>query len=298
MFSWWPKHVSTGWIAPLRTLGKKNVRYGELFYDEKGAHRDLIWDGKLSLSETVCMKVLYNSLLMCLSRMMVDGPKLFVVPKQIEAALNDIEITLAVKDFHPPFPACVIQHPNGEYHYFVFDNQTLFICTFLADGCCDYIGMLLPDEIVESYFTGYKNTKYDEFGKVSNGVDAAFVRHRFKATLNFLLLATMQGIISRGHLAKPRLVRNNPELKAINPEIYEPQNIKLFCEKSISATATPEGCGSSGGKRPHWRRAHYRHVPCGPKRAQRKLVLIPHLFINRKKLADDGARADATYLAR
>ena len=40
---------------------------------------------------------------------------------------------------------------------------------------------------------------------------------------------------------------------------------------------------------PHWRRGHFRHQPCGPRRMERKLIYIQPMLVRADRLADSGS---------
>ena len=145
MFSWWPKIIPSDYVLPLRTLGRKNLRMGvKVLYVATNAElrggdethkeylsslfsREMVWDGQLTLAEQEIRKRVNPCLLFVLARILADGPKLFVMPAGMEESLNKIELPLAVKDFFPPFPACVVQRENGEFHYVVQSEGTLSV---------------------------------------------------------------------------------------------------------------------------------------------------------------------------
>jgi hypothetical protein len=318
MFRWWPKVVPEEVIVPLRSFGRKNLRMGEVkvrrtqlvggtVEDQEWADnlvfRPIRWDGELTLAEKRT-EVVNPILRFCLARILADGPKLLTIPSGMEGSLNQVEITLPVEDFFPPFPSCIVERENGEYHLVVFDNHSLTVVvpSVGGEGVTDSFCMYRPDQLIEDYLKNHRWTEDVDLGQaghlaaIRHDNDALWENHRLRATLNFLLLATMQGTLSQGRIAKPRQVRNRPPAKLTNPEIFVPQNIELFKQRSISAT-TPDPDHPGSPKRPHFRRAHWRRVAVGPGRTGRTLKLIRCSFVNRHRLIDDPGD-NLTYSAK
>jgi hypothetical protein len=311
MFSWWPKIIPIDYVLPLRTLGRKNLRMGKKVEhvatnaDLRGGNdshkeylsslfsRETVWDGQLSLAEQEIRKRINPCLLFVLARILADGPKLFVMPAGMEDSLNKIELPLAVKDFFPPFPACVVQRENGEFHYVVHSEGTLSLVV-VNGRTTDVANMFADDRTIESYLSDVRRTQQIGEGIHAIVDDDAFAEHRFRATLNFLLLCTMQGIVSRGPQNNPKLIGGKPHLKHANAELFHPQDIELFRRRSSNAT-TPNPVPDGSSKRPHFRRAHWRRAAIGTGRGQRELRLIRCCFVNKSKLVScDG---DFSYTA-
>lgn len=314
MFSWWPRSLSTELILPLRSLGRKNLRMGprsaapvgrliggtteDQRYVQTLLGRSIIWNGQQSLAEQRLNRI-SDPLRFVLARILADGPKLFVMPTGMEKSLNQMEIPLQVKEFFPPFPATIVQRENGDYHFVVQNEETLTLAVMLPGNQCDTATMFSEDRTIESYLNDDRRTedRGNFKGLTVQAIikDNQFAEHQFRATLNFLLLATMQGVLSKGYQAQPRLVSGNPILKRTNPELFIPQNLELFRRCSASAT-TPEPEHVGSAKRPHFRRAHWRRVAKGVGRTERELRLIRCCFVNRERLANPDS--DLTYTAK
>ncbi len=284
MFSFWPKSVPIQFIEPLRRLGGRNLRLenfkrmiGRPLGGRKALQADVRWDGNLTLAEHHVTKMVLPPAIMSLAPVLANGVKLFRMPDSLEV-LEEIEIPIAVKDMALPFPAVVVERANGEVHFVGRHGPMVLASTFLPGGM-DYIAMFDPEQAVEHFMVSLP----EDFKGVQPIIED-FKRHRFRATLNFLLLCCCEGIFSEGHLAKPKKVRKNPAYKAANPEVFRLQSIKLFHPRTISALESAASTGKGSSKRPHHRRAHWRHVATGVGRGNRELRLIPATFINKDKL--------------
>lgn len=309
MFPWWPKELRTDLILPLRSLGKRGLRHGAVM-DQKHtsvnpdgtlgpkvsvpfAQRRMIWDGTLTLAEKRALHQLARSdVAYVLGRTLADGPKIFKMPGDLLDGLNQIEIPLAVKDFSPPFPTCIVEHPNGEYHFVVFKDDQLSIMVFLDSGGCDWQNMLIPDRLIEDYFhTGviYEHHSVPQGDlQIPIATDDQFICHRFRATLNFLLLATAEAQFSVQRVPSKHHRKLTHIQKAACPDVYVMQNIKMFQPRTQTALTLPH---QGGTKRPHLRRSHWRRVPVGKGRTDRKLTLFPWTFVNKARLSDpDSAK--------
>jgi hypothetical protein len=315
MFSWWPKWLSEEFIVPLRTFGRRHIRWGAYYFQNRGVicggtveqrkfiedlgSRPLLWDTPLSLAEKM-LDAIAIAHRCALAKVLADGPKLFRLPAGIEAPLNEVAIPLRVQDYYQPFPAVIVERDNGDHHIVWQQDGCLSVFDLPQDGHpCDFVLMLKSDRTVESYLNEHRFVQDLEIPDVHRRVsalrdDADFRQHRFRASLNFLLLCTIEGIVSDGRVAKPRQVRHSAAHKLANPEVFRPQNIHLFRQRSFSAT-TPETPGSA--KRPHFRRAHWARLRAGVGRTEIKLVLRRAAFINKHRLAANTDESDMTYTA-
>lgn len=85
----------------------------------------------------------------------------------------------------------------------------------------------------------------------------------------------------RAALAKkslPPAVRaaNERELRKL-PTLYGfDQHVRVYEREG----GPPHGGGSGPEVKPHWRRGHWAHQPCGPGRAERRLVFRPAVMVN------------------
>lgn len=305
MFPWWPKSIPTEVILPLRALGKRNLRHGPGVSrptrmvnadgslgpptESLGAVRRMEWDGTLTLAEKNALKRFdHPSVAFSLARTLADGPKVFKMPADLVAGLNEIEIPLVVKEFAPPFPTTIVEQPNGKYHFVVFKDGGLSVLTFNDDGSCDWSNMLKSDRQIEDYLNDefiYEHHRVPAGDlQVVRERDDLFNRHRFRATLNFLLLATLEAQFCVRRLNSTRRRRLSHVERVACPDVYHFQNIKLFQPRTQAALQSAPHQG--GTKRPHLRRSHWRRVPTGKGRIDRKLTLIPWAFVNKRRLSD------------
>jgi hypothetical protein len=307
MYPWWPPIFSEELILPLRNLGKRNLRHGlptsrianiikpdGSVGDEvlvNGNHT-LIWDGELSLAEKVAMEsFISHDLMFAMAHILADGPKIFKLPAELLHSLNSVDIPLKVRDFAPPFPTTIVVHPNGEYHFVVFKDEMLGVSVYRGKNVVDLSNMLVPDNTIEAYLQAdsiynhnHLNDGYDLM--VPMRPDEAYNNHRFRATLNFLLLATMEGQVCVMRADSKRRRAMTREQRAACPEVYEVkgQNIKLFQARSAPNEEEWTREHKGGTKRPHLRRAYWSRKAVGPGRTGRRLTFNKWSFVNKHLL--------------
>lgn len=211
MYPWWPKVMPVELAPVFRTLGRK-ARYGELTVltdvpaGLSNHSRPLTFGGDLSLKEQGLLRRTPGEIAFLLGKVLADGVKYFEIPSGFEA-LNEIEIPLSVRDYVQPFPAVVVK-ADKEHHLVVQDSSSLFIGTFddtMLTGNCEWLNMFSPERSIESYLT-------DQLVVAGlPGMDCSVVlhepealnHHRFRATLNFLLICTMEGVLAASRASSP-----------------------------------------------------------------------------------------------
>ena len=292
--NWFPSEIPTDLVPAIRRLGKRGLRYIEVHHCPKEIHpggfnfRNL---DNLTLDERRAIATITPALLNALAAILADGPKLFEIPAEVIDDLNEIAIPLAVKDHCQPFPACVV-HSGDEYHYCVVVEGRPLIVT-CNKGVADLIGMMNQDATIEEYLGG-SSVWYHGQGVMAkmHDADEVIAPHRFRATLNFLLLLMAGGFNEVTERKRTNKRRRDTPAKYLVPKKYRPQNINLWQKRLIDATC-PEG-GHGSKKSPHWRRAHWRRVAVGHGRTGRELRLISAVLVNKDHLTTDVASTEYT----
>jgi hypothetical protein len=283
--SWLPAVIPQNLVPACRRLGKRGLRY----HDERRAigFADL---HDMSLAEQRLRSTISQPLLMAVSAVLAQGPKLFIIPPDVIDDLNQVDIPLKVADYSQPFPAIIVKS-NDEYHFCVAVERRPVIVT-CNDGIVDYSGMMQLERSIESYLSDDRLVL--EFPTRNGSVlkpdtaDPAFLAHRFRGTINFILLLMAGGFQREPSRQYKMRRKHGGASKRLVPEIYKPQNIKLWQTRLIDANY-PKGEGTGSGKTPHWRRAHWRRVAVGKGRVQRELRLMPAVLVNKNHLAVDMA---------
>ena len=293
MFPWVPRHIPADFIPVFRTLGRK-MKWADHTHIRtdlpdfiSNVTRQMCFGDNLSLKEQQLLRYSDPTNVYCLGKVLADGVKMFELPSDF-LALDEIEIPLMVRDYAQPFPAVVVKSAD-EYHFVVNESETLIIGTYSHTqkaGDFEFSTMMDPNRKIESYLTDSMilNGKADNpILKITNEPDA-FRRHRFRATLNFLLLTMLEGIVEKPTPGIPKHLKTNPISRLAKPRVYVPQNIEVL-KTRYSAAVRPEGISSEQPgliKRPHWRRAHWRRVPVGVGRTERRLTFIRASFIHKE----------------
>lgn len=286
MFPWWPKTLPFDLIPVFRSLGRKAV-YGDATTRDdlpaciSNVTRPLTFGDDLSLKEQGLLRRCPSDVVYLLGRVLADGVKYFEIPSDFQA-LNEIEISLSVKDYVQPFRSVIVK-AGEEYHLIAHGSSSLCIGAFDPGGNVDWANMFGAERSIESYLTdplivtSIPKTDYSAVVHAPDGMK----HHRWRATLNFLLICTMEGVLSCETKVPSRLKRHHLARLA-KPNVYRPQNIELL-KRQYSSAIKPHEVGDIVGsmKRPHWRRAHWRRVAVGVGRTERQLRFIRASFIHK-----------------
>jgi len=259
----------------------------------------IINDGDLSPHEEMFLSMNEDAFcfqeIVMMSSILANGVKLFRLPAAFWEPLKHIAIPLTSLEYFQPFPALIVELPNGSFHYVCHRDGLLTVldCNKDAKGniLCVMPGMTIEEYLTPGESPAWRETENSELAE-RVVLDEGWQPHRYRATLNFLLLCAAEGILSEGRLSTKREHGVNRITKLANPEVFRPQAITLFREHSISE-ADPNAQGPL--KRPHWRRLHWRRVPCGVGRCERRLTLIQAVLVNKGKFTGD--LADTEYVA-
>jgi hypothetical protein len=295
MHPWLPKQIDPNLIPAIRSLGKRGTTIAE--------HRPILgrpsasfhFGGAttLTLAEQRATDKLANPLLVTLGAILAAGPKLFVIPDDMIDDLNQIEIPLAVKDYSQPFPAVIVKSGQG-YHYVCVIEGRIVCATVTADSLLDFTTFFVLDAPIEKNLSDKTCLVTTDLpgGRAMAALSTAdfLAPHRFRATLNFLLLVTAGGFVVEKARQRPK-TKHGHTAKHTDPTIYKPQDIDLWRKRLIDANH-PSGEKTGGSKTPHWRRAHWRRVAVGAGRVGRELRLIKACLVNKDKLATDPADSE------
>lgn len=294
--AWWPSTVDADLISAIRSLGKRGITAKDIGVGPLGLKQCRFSFGDatpLSLSETKAKRLVNQTVLFTMASVLASGPKLFVVPPDIIDDLNQVDIPLKVKDYSQPFPAVIVKSEE-EYHLVcVIDGRLLCLTVNgTVTDCCTFLDL---DRTIESYMsnpTGTKTQPLSDGRAIVFRTDEDYAsEHRFRATLNFLLLVTAGGFT----IVKERTTTHNKHKKSpgkyTDPQIFKPQNINLWRKRLIDANF-PSGEATGSHKSPHWRRAHWRRVAVGVGRTGRELRLIKATLVNKGKLTGDPSEGE------
>ncbi len=302
--AWFPKWIDPELIPAIRSLGKQvKIERQQQIVDHplKTPHVLAITCPKPTTLNERRVLQRYEMFSVCmLGKLLADGPKLFKIPHELIDDLNQVEIPLLVDDYSQPFPAVIVQS-GSEYHYVYHEKNVGLVCaTMQPDGYVDWFSLSDPALEIESKISEHKSLWHVNHGNAEAifQVDGSCIEsHRFRATLNFLLLVTAGGFakqkLSKGNKQKNR----NDKSRYAIPDTFVPQDIDLWRTRLKNANHPhdhTEGTGTK--KRPHWRRAHWRRVVVGVGRTGRRLSLIPARLINKKFLNQAADPAESEYM--
>ena len=296
--NWWPKKIiPLEMVSAIRRLGKRGIAFRQLNDDETGIGLasgtiDFVNLANLTLAEKQAKADIRHALLTSLAAVLAEGPKLFVIPPDLIDDLNQIDIPLKVEDYSQPFPAVIVKS-DEEYHFAINVDKRLQLAT-MNGHILDFVGFMDSNKPIEHNLSA-PDVWHRGPDFMFRMADAESVHgpHRFRATLNFLLLVMAGGFTQETQ----RKLTNKPKkhsttgTKHLITKKFVPQKINLWRKRVIDAN-NPKGSDGSGTKKsPHWRRAHWRRVATGAGRTNRELRLIAACLVNKKCLVADPANS-------
>lgn len=296
--AWWPKGIDTDMIPAIRSLGKRGIKIKECTQLVNNlAQVELSFDDTrpFTLAEKKVRQSVAAMMWTPLAVILAGGPKLFIIPPDMIDDLNQIEIPLLVKDYSQPFPAVIVKS-GDEYHFCYQYGERLMVVTHIAEiNKLDVVNFFVPNVPIETNL-GDVCWEHFDIGEPGQQQKHAMVPiesnfdqvHRFRATLNFLLLLMAGGFTEERQRTRTHKQKHRPG-KYAEPKIFKSQNINLWRKRLIDANH-PTGEGSH--KRAHWRRAHWRRVAVGVGRVGRELRLMPAVLVNKDKLKIDPANSE------
>lgn len=303
-YSWFPKCIDIELIPAIRSLGKSGISLVVSDKDQNNLKGRFAF-GKTpeTLNEVTAYKAISTELLMVLSAVLAEGPKMFVVPTDMVDELQKIDIPLRLSDYAQPFPTVIVKNQD-EYHFVVHLNGFLIVLTII-DGIVDCCLWLNRDAIIESYLVPgtLLSLPVSETMTANWQLDVDVnAEHRFRSTLNFLLMVTAGGFVRQASPKGKRTRRNkSQQARYTEPEMFMPQDLALWRDRIVAANRMDQDTSAAdsqllgSSKRVHWRRAHWRRVATGEGRTQRELRLIPCCLVNRRRLTEKNDASQSEY---
>lgn len=315
-------------VEPLRILGKYNwLHWKQIVSDHPCTQLDLRIPSVPELEEHVDFIALLHTLhrqapdelwaLFVQSKLISDGPKVLRPTAEQCEAVEHVDVNVSFDEYEQPFPVILVEVPEafrrGLSLRFGIPCPR-FVMTF-HDKISRYIvSMCLfgPGEagtfIVISPRPEWKNIEDAlHLCLVDDGPVVQLGEVLDRIAINFGLLLTRFGAKDCGptdskayakqqeiaQRKKGRKAERARRLLAATVNLLDFEQQVVFCDKSpVSAESTGEG----KGKRPHWRRGHFRRQSCGEGRSERKLIFVRPCFINAGLF--NGDRADTVYSIR
>lgn len=249
------------------------------------------------------------------SKLLVDGPKVLRPTADQCVALEHVDVNLPFEEYGQPFPALLVELPEAYRRSLTdrFDYPCARFVSLFHDRPSGYIVAACENG---PYRDGRSNvmSPRPRWGTVEDALrfccepddpDYRLSEVAHRVAVNFGLLLTRFGTKvcgpvdpqwhaeqrlwakrRKGHKAQRARDLLDAALTCIDFE----QNV-VFYDGANPESATPGENGAS--KRPHWRRGHFRRVPCGVGRTDRRLVFVRPCFINAEHFSGD--RGDTEY---
>jgi hypothetical protein len=223
-----------------------------------------------------------------------DGPKVVQVSQRMQELLGQVEVRLELKDYEQPFPAVLVEldvPPFTSCLCYRHSSDVLILNLFSvgnADNICCVVRQL-PGRMLEESL---------------NILDADCVPllHASLPTqriaVNAMLCMVDAGF--RRQFALPLEVERDQRLAARgNSDAAKRVHVELLSfeqETRLRDAVRGEPCNPTGAEvSPHWRSAHWRMQPHGPKNSLRKRILVPRVMVRRDLFVGDDADTSACY---
>ena len=302
--AWFPKGIDPDLIPAIRSLGKRGISVidgDDRLLGIRSARFSFTDKRPFTLKELKAKKLIAKELLLSLAAVLANGPKIFVIPEDMIDDLNQIDIPLKVRDYSQPFPAVIVK--SGDEYHLVWVADGRLMCLVENSGIVDFTVFLNLDAAVEenlSNSTGLTSVQMSD-SRWASWVEKSdcWSPHRFRATLNFLLLVTAGGFVTDVRASKKvKRNRNKQKTKYTTPQTFVPQDIALWRRRLIDANHRGDSDVAGSKKTPHWRRTHWRRVAVGAGRTHRELRLIAACLVNKQRLNDSSDPADSEYVCQ
>lgn len=251
------------------------------------------------------------------SKLISDGPKVLRPTAEQCEALEHVDVNVSFDEYEQPFPVVVVEVPEafrrGLSQRFGIPCPR-FVMTF-HDKLSRYIVSMCqfgPGEAgtftVLSPRPEWKTIEDAlHLCLVDDGPDIQLGEVLYRIAINFGLLLTRFGAKDCGPIdprayakqqeiaqrKKGRKAERARRLLAATVNLLDFEQQVVFCDKSH---VTGESTGDGKGKKPHWRRGHFRRQSCGEGRSERKLIFVRPCFINAAHF--HGDQADTIYSIR
>jgi hypothetical protein len=262
--------------------------------------------------------------LLPLSKCLAFGPKLLRPSEEQCEALARTELSIPFADYRQPFPAVVIEFPEGyrrqvEERYEV-GRSPRFVVAYHDEGRsgalivsahwhpphdCGSIGTVMcprPEyEFIEDALVRRVIAPDDD------PADFAVAELVERLALNFCLMLTHLGVRQVGHLNPAEAKRHRKLARSKYTEERErgellslgdfsvldfPQHVRLH---EVEERPGEWKGGTHRTPRPHWRRGHWKRQPFGVGRSQRRLVFVKPVFVNLRHYRGDLKDTSVVY---
>jgi hypothetical protein len=268
------------------------------------------------------------------AQVVADGPKVFRPSYEQCQALEQVEPRIPLADYAQPYPVMVVEFPEqyrrrrtceaeSPFHtgphapegvlvgFQATSVTTIWLDVFFSSGVKTRLALLPSDATIEA---GIRR----EFGDdsfIDNGLtpdERHVLAGVLRIAVNAMLLLTEYGCKRRGpanpsyhgrlerylRLARKRghgVVEAERNLRLAAQVYGFAQDITLY--ERTHALAEGEGAGGPG-RRPHWRRGHWKMQAHGPGLTLRRRRLIKPVFVNAHLVCDGQRSVPATYRIR
>jgi hypothetical protein len=269
-----------------------------------------------------------------MSRTLAEGPKVFAFSDALTCeALENFDLSVSTADYLQPFPSVVIELPADytKKRVVPFEEGShspdFLIVRHEPDAGCVLVTMHLTSHQVltrllkldpawtleEMWAKGARSWEAKDTLSMTSE-EKALGSSLCKLALNVCLMATAYGVKSLGP-ANPsnyeRLKRHATLARKRGREQQEKADLEVrlmpirysFAQEVTLYRKEPatdrHGVGEGGWTvSPHWRRGHWRSVPCGPGRQERRRVAIPSVLVNGHLFVGSPGDTMATYRVR
>lgn len=283
-----------------------------------------------SLQNLVASQSFYEVLELYLTaRVFSEGPKLFRPTAEQLRLLGEMTLNVPLAEFAMPFPTVVVEFPTEYSATHITrnpeDNREVFpgaetqrpVFSVLHRSGDNFVHSLYTDAMVslKSWYHLYSGAaEVEDWLTAEYGVDFATEEVTLelearRAVLAYVLLLDEVGVKKRGPLHPGQCAawrktadKNNEHSAAARENLRRaPQVYELNQEVELYRTVdSHDQLGEPTGRTvaPHHRRGHYRNVPCGPGRSERRRVRVPPVFVNKHLFLGSMADAKAVYKSK
>ncbi len=214
------------------------------------------------------------------------GPKMMVVPPELLEATDNLDLNFTMAEYAQPYPEFMLHLAHGVY-VLVSVKDNLLITMVWGNSSRQYHAKYIP-----------LNDKSVKEMIATSDLDPEW-QMLMDTVTKICTILMWAGVQKSGTYLDEKAYRRSQRsgrFRERNIElIYIKQQVKVI-EQLRRAVARPENpTHGDGTVRPHWRRAHMRHVAHGPGHSLRKLKLIPAVFVNKKLFTGEMDETEVVY---